>query len=99
MAVVTMVSLRVGQVTRDNSWRTCWMNSVALVLAMKVNRLFGYISKCGGLGGGHRTRDRAGPASRPALGTPEPAFSGHGRSAAARTPNARFWRPVLYQLS
>src|SRR5712691_5338961 len=24
---------------------------------------------------------------------------GHGRSGGARTPNPRFWRPVLYQLS
>src|SRR5271168_1625690 len=34
IAVVTVVSLRVGQVTRANSWRTCWTNSAALVLAM-----------------------------------------------------------------
>ena len=30
----------------------------------------------------------------------EPGFSGrNGRSGEARTPNPRFWRPVLYQLS
>src|SRR5271155_3546801 len=34
IAVVTVVSLRVGQVTRANSWRTCCTNSAALVLAM-----------------------------------------------------------------
>src|ERR1700675_4349741 len=38
IAVVTMVSLRVGQVTRGSSWRTGWMNSAPLVLAMS-NRL------------------------------------------------------------
>src|SRR5260370_33489898 len=34
IAVVTVVSLRVGSVTRAMSWRTCWTNSAALVLAM-----------------------------------------------------------------
>src|SRR5579884_1091952 len=34
IAVVTSVSLRVGQVTRANSWRTCWTNSAAVVLAI-----------------------------------------------------------------
>ena len=32
--VVCKVSLRVGQVTRASSWRTCWTNSEALVLAI-----------------------------------------------------------------
>src|SRR5215472_11574008 len=34
IAVVTRVSLRVGQVTRDISWRTCCRNSAAFVLAI-----------------------------------------------------------------
>src|SRR5436190_5008189 len=37
IAVVTMVSLRLGQVTRATSWRTCWINSVALVFAMPAD--------------------------------------------------------------
>ena len=36
IAVVTPVSLRLGQVTRETSWRTCWKNSTGLVFAMNL---------------------------------------------------------------
>src|SRR6266446_10998832 len=39
-----------------------------------------------------------GPPSSSIPGAPEGAPQ-HGRSGGARTPNPRFWRPVLYQLS
>src|ERR1700730_14645705 len=39
-----MVSLRLGQVTRATSWRTCWMNSVALVFAMPADLEGGLLS-------------------------------------------------------
>src|SRR5262249_18094002 len=90
IAVVTRVSLRVGQVTRDISWRTCCRNSAAFVLAIS-----GQI---------HLTmpvdpRGRYGPAAfifQHFTFQRGPEF---GRSGGARPPTPGFWRPVLYQLS
>src|SRR5579863_4204495 len=102
IAVVTMVSLRVGQVTRDSSWRTCWTNSAALVLAMSEQ-----ITLIGRSRQTHHTRymvarvpRRQGcAADRRHFAPAGLSTRGHGRSGEARTPNPRFWRPVLYQLS
>src|SRR5512142_1067776 len=88
MPVVTMVSLRVGQVTRASSWRTCWTNSAALVLAMA-----GQINLLGGGWGARQSLYTHGTAGLDA------APPRRGRSGGARPPNPRFWRPVLYQLS
>src|SRR6266403_5211383 len=87
IAVVTMVSLRLGQVTRATSWRTCWTNSAALVFAMSTDLK--------GRGNSHPYGDSPGPFPAGSAGT----ASSVGRSGGARTPNPRFWRPVLYQLS
>src|SRR6267143_5112868 len=87
IAVVTMVSLRLGQVTRATSWRTCWINSVALVFAM--------VGGLEGRGSPYPYGASTGPFPAGSAGT----ASSAGRSGGARTPNPRFWRPVLYQLS
>src|ERR1700724_1664909 len=87
IAVVTMVSLRLGQVTRATSWRTCWTNSAAIDFAMSADLK--------GRGNSYPYGDSPGPFPAGRAGT----ASSVGRSGGARTPNPRFWRPVLYQLS
>src|SRR5208282_1319689 len=83
IAVVTPVSLREGQVTLLTSWRTCRRNSSGEMLAMTM--------PLGRL-----------PYIASGFGFSQPLYAygeRAGRSGGARTPNPRFWRPVLYQLS
>src|SRR5712691_13134624 len=96
IAVVTMVSLRVGQVTRASSWRTCWTNSAMLVLAMSDQCILNGRSRQH-----HHTRlyKDGGIGWRAAHGRAPHQPVRAGRSGGARTPNPRFWRPVLHQLS
>src|SRR5476649_679241 len=82
IAVVINVSFRVGQVTRDTSWRTWRKNSIGFVLAMLTDRRPLYMCR-------HAPNTRSSNSRR----------TKDGRSGGDRTPNPRFWRPVLYQLS
>ena len=78
IAVVTPVSLRVGQVTLLASWRTSRMNCAGLVFAI----LAATVSLI-----------------RLSASAPRVPTGRRGRSGGSRTPNLRFWRPALYQLS
>src|SRR5690606_35705278 len=90
ITVVMIVSRRVGQVTFEVSERTCWRNSSGLVFAISL-------LKCPLQHPARWSHSRSsGPGPLPGL---PPAALGSGRSGGARTPNPRFWRPVLYQLS
>src|SRR5689334_7510898 len=92
--VVIMVSRRVGHVTFSVSERTSWRNLNGLTFAMLT--LLGHMLH------GPPAR-QAGPAISPYIDAriPEKPLAGPegelkpGRSGGTRTPNPRFWRPVL----
>ena len=59
MPVETIVSLRVGHVTFEVSWRTCCINCIGFVFAMiRILLSFRVVQRiCGGRGSRARTRD------------------------------------------
>jgi hypothetical protein len=89
MAVVIQTSFQVGHVTLAVSCRTCWRNSKGFVLAISFHSLPVR---------GERTNEDA-HAQIPAVANAALASGWIGRGGGSRTPNLRFWRPTLYQLS
>src|SRR5689334_9836801 len=93
--VVIMVSRRVGHVTFSVSERTSWRNLNGLTLAMLTLALAHMLHG--------PPASQAGPTSSPYIYAkiPEKPLAGlegelkPGRSGGTRTPNPRFWRPVL----
>ena len=77
--VVTSVSLRVGQVTLETSWRTSRTNCAGSSLAKSIPS----VNACG-----RRP-------CRVATHGEDRGACGGGRGGGSRTPNLRFWRPAL----